>query len=594
MTLLKNNNLREFVKAYLAGRKRSFALVGLLTLLLGATEGVGLLLILPMLEIMGAGDGGSTSRISQLFQAIGLPRDLVFLLVVFVVLVSIRAVLTRFARLHDSRLQYAFLTDLRNRFFRAATYANWVFFSKTRGSDLLQALTSDLNRVGMGAFYLGRVFGSALMAGVYIFLTLVIAPVVSMVAFCAGLALVLALRSGFAAARNAGAGLTHHHNEFYAAAGEHFQGMKTVKSFGLEDSHIRRFERSTQSIMAQIITFYRLQTGTRMWFEIGAVVLLAGIVYIGSMRAPVQQLLVLILLYARLMPRISDLVGDFQQLMHMLPAWQSAQASMQECLAASEPVADDATRLPKLQKHIRFEFVNFGYAGNEAKRALSDVTLDIPARCTTAIIGESGAGKSTFADLLMGLVQPDSGKICIDDEPLKAGMIGSWRRVLGYVPQETWLFNDSVRANLTWAAPHAGGAEIWEALEKAAAADFVAKLAHGDETNVGDRGVLLSGGERQRLALARALLRKPELLVLDEATSALDSVNEEKIIRAIDQLHGGITIVMIAHRLSTVHHADYVIVLDKGEVVEQGRRLDLAADASSRFARMMRHADQIS
>lgn len=174
----------------------------------------------------------------------------------------------------------------------------------------------------------------------------------------------------------------------------------------------------------------------------------------------------------------------------------------------------------------------------------------------TAIVGKSGAGKSTLIDLLMGLLQPEKGQVLLDGIPLNGDNVNAWRRALSYVPQEPFLFNVSIRENLLLVEPRANEKQLWEALEFAAAAEFVKKLPQGLDTHIGDRGVRLSGGERQRLVLARAILRKPEILILDEATSALDTENEAKIQEALEQLKGTTTIIVIAHRLSTIRNAD--------------------------------------
>lgn len=177
-----------------------------------------------------------------------------------------------------------------------------------------------------------------------------------------------------------------------------------------------------------------------------------------------------------------------------------------------------------------------------------------------------GAGKSTLADLVMGLIQPESGAVNVDGLPTSL----NWRNQIGYVAQDTFLFNESIRFNLLVAQPDADENELREVLEMVAAYEFVSKLPKGLDTIIGDRGARLSGGERQRLALARAILRKPKLLILDEATSNLDSENEQRIMRAIDKLHGEITILVIAHRLSTIKNADYIYLLSEGRVIESG------------------------
>ena len=209
---------------------------------------------------------------------------------------------------------------------------------------------------------------------------------------------------------------------------------------------------------------------------------------------------------------------------------------------------------------MRLESVSFGYE-DVAEPALGSVTLRIPAGRTTAIVGPSGSGKSTLADLLLGLIVPAEGRVLVDETPLTPELLPAWRDQIGYVPQDSFHFHDTVRANLLWARPEASEAELQEALE-VAAAGFVTRLPQGLDTVLGDRGVRLSGGERQRIALARALLRRPAMLILDEATSSLDSENERRVQDAIERLHGRLTILVITHRLTTVRLADSIHVLD--------------------------------
>ncbi len=236
---------------------------------------------------------------------------------------------------------------------------------------------------------------------------------------------------------------------------------------------------------------------------------------------------------------------------------------------------------------IQLERISFRYDKNQKTYAVKGIDLTVRARRMTAVVGPSGAGKSTLADLMMGLLMPDKGQILIDGLPLSGERLHAWRRSVGYVPQENFLFHDTIRANLQWAKSEATELEMRRALESAAALDFVSALPEGLETVVGDRGVRLSGGERQRIALARALLRNPTLLLLDEATSSLDNENERRILQAVEQLHGDITVVVIAHRLSTTSRADQVILLDCGKVVETGSWKDLMQRPNSRLQAMI-------
>ncbi|HYC15554.1 MAG TPA: ATP-binding cassette domain-containing protein, partial [Stellaceae bacterium] len=240
----------------------------------------------------------------------------------------------------------------------------------------------------------------------------------------------------------------------------------------------------------------------------------------------------------------------------------------------------------ELRRGITFSGVGFRY-GNDDPPALRRLDLEIHAGTTVALVGRTGAGKSTLADLLLGLILPTEGKILLDDAPLDGDRLGRWRRSVGYVPQDNFLFNDTVRQNLLWAAPDATEQEIAEALAAASADRFVAALPRGLDTVIGERGVRLSGGERQRLALARALLHRPTLLVLDEATSALDSETERAVQAAIERLHGSRTIVIVAHRLSTIRAADCIFVLEAGALLQCGTWEELNRDREGRFAALL-------
>lgn len=230
--------------------------------------------------------------------------------------------------------------------------------------------------------------------------------------------------------------------------------------------------------------------------------------------------------------------------------------------------------IPQFPVVIRFENVSLQYTGRE-EHALRDINLELERGKSLALVGPSGSGKSSLADLLLGLYEPTGGRISVDDVDLRDLDVASWRGLLGVVSQDTLLFNASVRDNLLFANPEATNAEMIDSLRAADALDFIEKLPKGLETLVGERGFMLSGGQRQRLAIARALLRKPAILILDEATSALDTNAEQAVQATLDSLASGGTRLIIAHRLSTIKNADRILVLDKGQIVESGCHNDL-------------------
>jgi ATP-binding cassette subfamily B protein len=238
-----------------------------------------------------------------------------------------------------------------------------------------------------------------------------------------------------------------------------------------------------------------------------------------------------------------------------------------------------------LKKNIEFKNVNFAYPGRGS--TLKNINLNFHKGTMTALVGDSGSGKSTITDLLLGLQIPDEGMVLIDDLSLSDYRQNSFRQKIGYVPQDPILFHRSIRDNLLWSRENATDAEIWNSLILANAEKFVKELPEGLDTLVGDRGVRLSGGQRQRIALARALIRKPELLILDEATSALDSESEKLIQLSIEQVAKETTILVIAHRLSTIAKADFVYVISKGEIIEKGTYKSLSIKQGGKLGEMI-------
>lgn len=555
----------------------------------GGFEGVGVLMLAPILAFVGLDHldlsaTSSSSRITVLLQTLGLPKRMSVVLTVFLILICARHVLVRIQTVFLVGLNQRFILTLQERLYRAITGAGWLFFTRTRLSDFMQVLTADLNRVGNGTHYLIQMASTGTLLGVYGVLAFYLSPGMTGVVVVCSVLVLLALWKRMGLARESGKQTTQVSRLYYGAISEHLGGMKVTKSFGAEKRNVDYFVRTTRRLKDISMGFLVNHAETQMWFSIGSVAVFCGFLYVAVevFHIPVPDLLLLMLIFGRMMPRVASLQGSYQQLLYLLPAYESFRAMEDRCLEAAEVVEETVEPLP-LCEHIQLHKVCFQYQAGEQNRLLKDIDVCIPARKTTALVGPSGGGKTTLADLLMGLLIPDAGEIRVDGQALTPGMQTAWRKEIGYVPQETFLFNDTVRANLLWANPDTTEDTIWNALELSAAADFVRVLPQGLDTEIGERGIRLSGGERQRLALARALLIEPKLLVLDEATSHLDAENERRIQKAIDGLQGEMTIVVIAHRLSTVRHADQIVVIEAGRVVETGTWESLLGCEESRF-----------
>ena len=581
--------LRRLAAEAFAISPRRVAETAVVTLVLSATEGIGLLLLVPLLQLVGVDtQQGALTRIvaafGAVFRTVGLRPTLGSVLGVYVGLVALQSLLQRRESVLSADLQQDMVTTLRTRLYRAIAGMRWVQFARTRSSDYSQVLTDEVARVGTAVYYVLDLLVLIVVSLVYFALAFRVSPAMTAFALICGALLALTLRHEIERAHATGEDLSTSWTRLYAAVSEHLGSLKLAKSYGAEGRHAQVFAHLSQELGEVGRTNVRAAARLRQQLTIGSAALLAAVVYVSYtlLAVPTAQLLLLLFLFARLVPRLTTVYERARALATTLPAFAAVVAMEERCLAAAAPSVGRAQAID-LAERITFEHVTFDYREDGRSPAVRDVTFTLDAGATTAIVGPSGSGKSTLADLLMGLLTPTEGRILVDGVPLDAGRLDAWRDQIGYVAQEAFLFHESVRANLLWAKPDASEEEIWHALRLASADAFVRALPHGLDTVVGDRGVLVSGGERQRLSLARALVRRPALLILDEATSSLDSENEARIQQAIDKLHQQMTIVVITHRLSTIRGADTIHVVDRGRLVESGTWTDLVGRRTGRF-----------
>jgi ATP-binding cassette subfamily C protein len=439
-----------------------------------------------------------------------------------------------------------------------------------------------MERIGPATYYILNLLATSIVAIVYILLAIKLSATMTGLVFLCGIGLIFLLKKKTKIAHETGEGLSEAMSGLYNAISEHLNGMKTAKSYGVEERHVEIFRGLAEQVRHQYTYAIQNQAEVNYWFNIGSVIILSLILFVSVQFLSISTagLLLLLFLFARLMPKFSSIQQSFQSFINMLPSFNRVMEMQRRCEEASEA---ETPRYEKIDigHGIKFDKVSFSYDGNSP--VIKDLDIDIKAGQTTAMVGPSGAGKTTIADLIMGLIVPNEGSILIDGKKFGPEKMRAWRGQIGYVPQDTFLFNDTVRANLLWAKPDAKEEEINQSLRFAAAEEFVNGLPKKLDTTLGDRGILVSGGERQRIALARALLRKPSLLILDEATSSLDSENEKRIQNAIEKLHGQMTILVISHRLSTIRGADMIFVIEDGHLVESGTWDELLAKGDGRF-----------
>ncbi len=562
--------LRELFRQ--AGKKAYFAIVVLIVM--GLTQGVGLLMLIPFLQLIGIGDSapeGIVAIIGKIWRFTGLPLSLPAVLVVYVGIVSLYAVIQRWSTILNSKLSHAFTRKLRDDLFRAMARVQWLRFIQIRGSDINHVMTSNLATIDSGTYGLFALISTIFVVFVHIGIAMMLSFPLTCVAIVSSGLLLLVLRPLNRRSYELGEEWRQTMAALFGVLMDHLSGMKVAKSFGAEDRHIRSFCSLSGNLEQQANRFAGILSSTGMYYEIGGVVVVSAFFLVGVqiLQIPVSRLLIMLFLFAGLVPMFSWTQRTWQGTLNMLPAYKAVLEMLEKFQEAEEPEISVHVNPIELETGVEFRNVSFKYDKEDGNFVLDKMELFIRARETTVILGPSGGGKSTFADLLIGLLTPDIGQVLIDGRPLEGSVLHSWRKSVGYVPQESLLFHETLKDNMRWASPESSEEDIWNALQMASAADFVKALPEGLMTIVGDRGVRLSGGQRQRISLARALLRKPTLLLLDEATSNLDAKNEQRIIQAMQDLRGKMTVVFISHRKSVVECSDRVVVIEGGRALEQ-------------------------
>ncbi|MCP4635214.1 MAG: ABC transporter ATP-binding protein [Methyloversatilis sp.] len=509
------------------------------------------------------------------------PKDQLMLLALITVFVWVGESL--FQYLYDVRwrdLAQNLQHDLRMEAYRHVQKLDMAYFERNRSGNLLAVLNEDINQMERflngGANDLIQVFvGSLMVGGVFFvlthelaFLALVPVPLILYGAFW----FQRRLAPRYGAVREAAGALA-------ARLNNNIQGIATVKAYAAEDYEAGHIEQGSDDYRARNGEAIRLSAaitpvirmailaGFTVTLLYGGFMALNGDIGVGSYS-------VLVYLTQRLLwplTRLADLTDLYQRSM-------SSIERVMNLLQTPVNIRYDGRALPKadVRGELAFEGITFAYEGS-SRPALDGVDLRIGAGRSAAFVGSTGGGKSTLIKLLLRFYEPQQGRVLLDGVPVNELNLQDLRRAIGYVAQDTFLADASVAQNIAYGMPDASREAVIEAAKSAEAHDFIVALPQGYDTPVGERGMRLSGGQRQRLALARAILKNPPILVLDEATSAVDNETEAAIQRSLDRLVVGRTTLIVAHRLSTVRHADTIHVIDGGRIAESGTHDELLA-----------------
>jgi ATP-binding cassette subfamily C protein len=539
-------------------------------LLSGLVEGLGVSALLPMLKIaMNSGEADAVSNPpGELEQAVlgvldwlGIPVTLGALLMLIVVSAIIKAILLLFAQRQVGYTAAQIATDLRLEVLRNMMHSRWSFFLHQPAGRLSNALATEAQRAS-GAYMQGATAITLMIqALVYGGVAVAVSWQATALSLIGGALIIWASHFLVRMARKAGNKQTRLMVSLMSHLTDMLQSVKPLKAMGREDLVDDLLNNETnrlnRTMRRQVLAGAALNSGQDLMF----IVLIAFGVYLalGVLSIDFATVLILALTLGRAFNYLSKVQKQYLKLAQNESAYWSLKQTSDSARTQKEHMGGELT--PELETGISLRKVDFLYDGNPV---FSGLDMEIPAHKISTINGPSGSGKTTIIDLVIGLIRPDGGEILIDGMPFDQIDIKAWRRMVGYVPQETVLLHDSVLYNVSLGDPKVSEARVVEALRKAGAWEFVRNLPEGLHTFVGERGGRLSGGQRQRIAIARALINDPRLLILDEATSALDPETEAAIIVTLRDLRAQLTILAITHNSGLADAADVIHRLEPG------------------------------
>lgn len=549
--------------------------ITLLCLVLAAmAEGAGLSSLLPLLGIAGragaapgeaAPASGFERTVMDGFSRLGMTPTMLHLLVFIMIAMTVRSVLLLLANRQVGYTVAQVATDMRLRLLHALLLTRWAHFTRQPVGTFANAFATEAARASQ-AFLCGvTMVSQALQLVVYVTIAAATSPAVTGVAVPIGIATVAVLSWLVHVTRSAGRQQTLLLKDVLERLTDVFGGVKSLKVMALERL-VRPLleggtERLNQVLRRQVLAreaMTALQDLVLMAFVVVGVYVM--VTHLGMQLSVVFMLM---LLFVRALTSLNKAQRQYQSMVMD----ESAYWSMARTIEAAETEREQwsGTQRPRLERSVELQKVTFRYEG---KTVLEEVSLAVPAGEITALIGPSGAGKTTVVDLLSGLHRPQSGSIFVDRVPLELLDLAAWRSMIGYVPQETFLLHESVERNVSLGDPDVTRANVERALRRSGAWEFVERLAAGMDTFVGEHGMQLSAGERQRIAIARALVRNPRMLILDEVTAALDAANETMVWRNLSALRGETTILAISHQPHLLGIADRIYRIEAGRVAE--------------------------
>ena len=564
-----------------------FVLMTGLGFLAGIFGSIGIGAMIPLFSFVtqgqAVGDDLISQTISKVFSMINLPFTLPLLLTLMVLLFIFKALTTFFASFMSAKFSAQYEKDVRANMFDKIVNSRWLYLIEQKPGYIDRVLMNDVASSSSVLTYISNIILALASLATYIVVAMNISMPITLTTLLVGLIMFFAIKPLFYRTRKITEKMTVTEKMTAQHILEVLFGMKIIKSLNAEKKVTQLAESDFKDLEHRRIQSAVYHNILGSFMEPIAITFVA-VMFLFSYRSPVFN----IAAFAAIVYMVQKMFAFIQAIQGKINAINGVVPYLQVMLdywegALKNPEIDGDINVFSFKDKIELRDVSFAYSKDAP--VLKNLNLEIKRSEMVGIVGPSGGGKTTLVDLMLRLFTPGSGEILMDNKNINTVNLKSWRENIGYVAQDIFLINDTIESNIKFYDESINHGQVIEAAKMANIYDFIETLPEGFQTQVGERGIKLSGGQRQRIALARTLVRKPKILILDEATSSLDSDSETMIQNSIKVLRGTTTLIVIAHRLSTVQHADKLYAISNGEIIESGTPAELLSNKDSYFSK---------